>query len=325
MTKNAIVAFVWLTCCSVASACNIPVFRYALERWQPDYVQMLVFANDPITDGNTFLRDLASTRAGDELVTNAKVSSVDPNQAGEHADLWQTLSRRENVDVPYVVVRTKLKERFVNNWDSDVERAKQANLLDSPARRELHQRLLRGDAIVWLLLHSSNTAKNKAAKELLQTELTRLTKTIKLPDGVGLPGSELYSDVPLTLRFSVIEIEAGDAHESYLRKLMSGFHKQAFDQGEPIMVPVFGRGRALEVLPADSVDAKLIKELTTFLCGACSCKVKGLNPGFDLLMSANWDVDLFGEDGERPHDNANSDETPLPTLISIPPGRKKRQ
>jgi len=31
------------------------------------------------------------------------------------------------------------------------------------------------------------------------------------------------------------------------------------------------------------------------LVGACSCEVKDLNPGFDILLAANWDVLLFKE------------------------------
>jgi hypothetical protein len=38
-----------------------------------------------------------------------------------------------------------------------------------------------------------------------------------------------------------------------------------------------------------------IHESAAFLVGACSCEVKDLNPGFDLLLTANWDVLLFQE------------------------------
>jgi len=32
-----------------------------------------------------------------------------------------------------------------------------------------------------------------------------------------------------------------------------------------------------------------VDELCYFLTGPCSCRVKGMHPGFDLLMTANWD------------------------------------
>ena len=31
------------------------------------------------------------------------------------------------------------------------------------------------------------------------------------------------------------------------------------------------------------------------MVGACSCEIKELNPGFDLLLAADWDVLLFKE------------------------------
>ena len=34
---------------AVAQACNIPVFRYALERWQPDSCEVIVFHRGKLT------------------------------------------------------------------------------------------------------------------------------------------------------------------------------------------------------------------------------------------------------------------------------------
>ncbi len=33
---------------SAAVACNIPVFRYALERWQPDNCELILFHREPL-------------------------------------------------------------------------------------------------------------------------------------------------------------------------------------------------------------------------------------------------------------------------------------
>ena len=303
-------------------ACNIPVFRYALERWHPDPIEIVCFPPHPdARSSKQLLRELGD-KPGDEMTANVKVEFVNKSTPGSYADLWKQVTTEVAAESDYLVLRTSMSERTVNNWHGNVEKAKQASLLDSPKRQELRKRLLRGDAVVWLLLRSQDAAKNKSVQTMLQAEFRNLGKTLQLPDGIGLPGSELYADVPLVLDFSVLEIDPQDSNETYLVELLKGFHPKSFEEGDPILAPVFGRGRVLEVLPADKLDAKLVGELTTFLSGACSCKVKGLNPGFDLLMSANWDVDLFGEDGERPAADAATDETPLPTLISIPPGRK---
>ncbi len=107
-----------------------------------------------------------------------------------------------------------------------------------------------------------------------------------------------------------------------LIKLILGF--EASEKDEPLVAPVFGRGRALEVIPAKQLNASLIEDLTMFLCGACSCQVKERNPGFDLLLSTDWNRELFGEDGETPPTVTTLQRTPLlPSLLTIPPGRKK--
>ena len=122
---------------------------------------------------------------------------------------------------------------------------------------------------------------------------------MELPEGIGLPGSELYSEVPLLLQFSVLEIDPSDPKEQFLVRQLSGFQAEAFAAGEPLIIPVFGRGRALEVIPASQLNAELIHDLTEFLCGACSCQVKEQNPGFDLLLSTNWN-EALSEKTRRP-------------------------
>lgn len=315
-----------LLAASISAACNIPVFRYALERWHPDKTELIAFVDESLTkEDKSFLKKLEDAAATSDGSANIELTRATPTKPGEHAEVWKSASAEDKPSLPYFVFRTKVKERPVISWQgSGVQSASDAKLLDSPARQELRKRLLKGDSIVWLMVKSEDKEKNASIRKLLTNEFAKLEKEIKLPDGVGEPGSELYADVPLLLSFSLLEIDPADPAESYLVNLLTGFHPDAVEEGTPLVAPVFGRGRVLEVLPVDTVNDKLVKELTVFLCGACSCKVKGLNPGFDLLMTANWDEDLFGVDGERPNDNAAEDETPLPVLITIPPGRKKR-
>lgn len=317
-----------------AVACNIPVFRYALERWHPDPVQLLVASSQDLgLTEKQVLRTLETRQPTDERAqssatkapansSNAKVSLVNPKDTQLEPELQQALESL-SPDSPNLLLTSDWKERRRAIWSGPLSEARAARLLDSPKRAELYQRLLNGDAIVWLMLQSPDADANEKVRKTLQATWTNLSKTLRLPDGIGQPGSELYADVPLALDFSTLEIDPQDQRETYLIELLKRFEPKAVASGQPVLAPVFGRGRVLEVLPAERVNEKLVTELTTFLSGACSCKVKGLNPGFDLLMKANWDVDLFGEDGERPKADGGVEETPLPTLISIPPGRKK--
>lgn len=108
--------------------------------------------------------------------------------------------------------------------------------------------------------------------------------------------------------------------------LFEGFQPEAFAAGLPLIVPVFGRGRALEVIPAKQLSESLVTDLTQFLCAACSCQVKEQNPGFDLLLDVDWELNLFGEGGEQPP-AASADglgQQRNPVLLSIPPGRDRQ-
>jgi hypothetical protein len=135
-----------------------------------------------------------------------------------------------------------------------------------------------------------------------------------------LPGSELYSDIPLLVKFSSLEIQQDDPKEKFLVKLFASFRPDSLANGEPLVIPVFGRGRALEVIPAGELNDRLIEDLTSFLSGACSCQVKEQNPGFDLLLSVDWNTELFGEGFEPPPAKSVGDRS-QPQLLTIPPGR----
>jgi hypothetical protein len=69
---------------------------------------------------------------------------------------------------------------------------------------------------------------------------------------------------------------------------------------------VFGRGRALEGLPASKMNAASIQAASAYLCGECSCQVKDQNPGVDLILNVSWEERLEG--------NLVMLEKPLPPL-----------
>ena len=309
-------------------ACNIPVFRYALERWKPDLCEVVVFHDTELSaDQEKTLTDLKTDAKAAQRSANVEVVRVrvDRESNSRNAELWLSFKTLPDVSLPYVVVRTSVSEKqTVNGWHGSLSRFEGSKLLDSPVRRELSKRLLAGDSVVWLVLKSSDAQRNAQVKKLLDVELEKLSRTMEFPEGLGLPGSELYAGVPLLMKFTVLEIDPDDAAEQFLIRLFKGFQPESAAAGQPLLVPVFGRGRALEVIPADRLDAALIGDLTRYLCGACSCQVKERNPGFDLLLSTPWDHELFGDGGEAPPPAKEFDSATAPTLLKIPPGNSSR-
>src|SRR5713101_2078180 len=75
---------------SVAPACNVPVFRYALERWNPDSFVAVVFQREPFTAEQQAvvetLEKMGAGSAANLTVAKVNVSGVmsPPFQA-----LWQ--------------------------------------------------------------------------------------------------------------------------------------------------------------------------------------------------------------------------------------------
>lgn len=304
----------------VALACNVPVFRYALERWKPDACEVFVFCDrDFDVEREPELSKLMaqSREKNSNLALTISQSGIDNKP--RHVELWETIRQLPGVKRPYVVVRTSVNDKqSVNSWHGPLKDFKAEHLLDSPARREISKRLLKGDSVVWLVLKSPAAERNAQVTNLLREELKKLAKTTPFPEGLGLPGSELYSELPLLMQFSVMEVDASDPREQFLVGLFSGFEPTAIKDQQPLVIPVFGRGRALEVLPADRLDAGMIGDLTRYLCGACSCQVKERNPGFDLLLQADWDRELFGVSGELPPPPKEFDPNTAPTYVPIP-------
>lgn len=305
---------------SVALACNVPVFRYALERWKPDACEVFVFCDrDFDAQQQPELARLIAQAQEKRSNLSVTISQVGVDKKPRHAELWDTIRQLPGVKRPYVVVRTSVNDKqSVNSWHGPLANFKAEHLLDSPARQEISKRLLKGDSVVWVVLKSPVAERNSQIGQLLGNELKKLAKTTPFPDGLGLPGSELYSELPLLMQFSVMEVDPSDAREQFLVGLFSGFEPDAIKNQQPLVVPVFGRGRALEVLPADRLDAGMIGDLTRYLCGACSCQVKERNPGFDLLLQADWDRELFGASGELPPPPKEFDPNTAPTYVPIP-------
>ncbi|MDA9777263.1 hypothetical protein N9D38_02400 [Rubripirellula sp.] len=322
---------------SALLACNIPVFRYALERWNPDACEMILFHSGPLqTDEEIQLRKLLPSRiqgwSHSETVVASQslgaLSFVDLQTANEdQKKLWNGLSKTSSSDLPYLLVRGSVgSTNQFPLWKGPLSELEQASLFRSPARVEMSRRLLAGDAVVWLLVTGLDQEKNEAIRQRLDLELPRLAKQIQLPEGIGLPGSELFSEVPLLVQYSYLEIDRNDGKESFLIDLFSSIRPLEVSKGEPLVIPVFGRGRALEVIPGSELNPHLMTDLTLFLSGACSCQVKEQNPGFDLLIDCDWKDELFPEGDEPPParsigQGAKRGQSAAPQLLDIPRGR----
>lgn len=291
---------VWVAFSTVSVwACSVPVFRYALEHWPPDPYQAVVFHRGALSDAEQGLAgQWGQGGKAAELRANVSVRTIDLDAARpEELEFWKKLGSET---LPWVVVRYPLEHRLPGNvWSGPLsDTSAVANVLESPARKQIAQRLGDGQSAVWVLLEIGEQNKDDTAASLLESRLAYLMGVLELPkleaqdikNGLVSVGQD-----DLKLEFSVLRVSRRDPAEAGFVKTLLGTEVDLEELSEPMVFPVFGRGRALYALIGKGINHETIDEAASFLIGRCSCQVKELNPGIDLLVSADWDAMLKAE------------------------------
>jgi hypothetical protein len=85
-----------------------------------------------------------------------------------------------------------------------------------------------------------------------------------------------------------VEVSRGSEDEQVLMPMLLNFYPGLEEPDEPLLFPVFGRGRAVGVLKADEIEALNLEDVIAFLLNPCSCQIKVANPGFDLMLKGDW-------------------------------------
>ena len=304
---RGIVLFLCCLATGYVFACNIPVFRYALENWRTDPYYALIVSRGPLSDDQRLVVELlsaASTNA--ERPANLAVITIDLEKddaaaklasevRGERAPdwLWQQWKERlETLDLtePQMVVLYPHQWDRVA-WQAALNESSASKLIDSPVRQEIANRLLAGQSAVWVLLESGDAERDDAAWQQLQDEVAKSTQTVTLPARELIEAEAEYrADIEIELRvdFSAIRLSRADADEIALDAMLRGSETDLRGFSDPIAIPIFGRGRTYFALVGKGIRGETIEENCQFLCGACSCQIKNENPGVDLLMAVNW-------------------------------------
>jgi len=278
-----------------ASACSVPVFRYALDRWPADNFELAVLHRGPLTlDESALVDRLRQSAAGPAARANLTVRTVDVVLSPSGRSAANDVQPAEPGDLPRIVLGYPEKTRIDGEaWSGPLNAASVGALLDSPARRQIVNRLADAESAVWVLLESGHTQKDRAAAELLKTELARLQRTLKLPDpnqGIGYDATSAETAESLRIAFSTVRLARTDEAERVLISMLLGTEPDLHTYREPIVFPVFGRGRVLYALVGEGITRENISQAAGYLVGACSCLVKAENPGLDLLVIADWDA-----------------------------------
>lgn len=291
-----------------AYACSVPVFRYALERWKPDAYKGIYIYRGEISEQDKALLARLTDAAGADAPLNLIIKPVNIDTFSKEK-LNELLKGPIPDDLPLLLIwypeqmgkshpflKEKLTPSLVNN------------LVQSPKRKELAEGLINGESVIWIFIPSGNAREDDRVKTFIRQELDKVIQT--------------YSDIPftilsggkqkkLTYGFPILTVSPDDPAERLFVDLLLKSESDLYEHThEPMVFPVFGRGRLLGCLFGEYITEKNIREASAFLSGACSCEVKNLNPGVDLLVAAPWDlvvIDSFIED------------EPLPELTGVMP------
>jgi hypothetical protein len=313
---------------AASPACNVPVFRYALERWRPDPYRVTLFKRGNLTEAQqqllAKLDDLSGVTPANVAVRIVELDVKNEVAIDDETDR-KLLAASGSSEFPRLVVQ--YPESLRNDkpiatgplTDETVSRT-----LVSPVRTELVRRLAAGQTAVWLLLECGDAAKDEAAAKQLTDDLKTLSKSLELPELSDAPEDNLLSGAPLGITFSLLRISRTAAVERSLVDALLASESDLLELNDPMIFPVFGRGRALLPLVGAGITTDNIRDSAQFLVGACSCEVKDLNPGFDLLLAADWEELLFQDPEKAAAAQIVAAKTAAPTgkpeLVAIPIG-----
>jgi hypothetical protein len=267
-------------------ACNVPVSRYALERWEADPYEIMVFHQEPYNTAQQALLERLE-KTGRDGSANLSVSNV--NVSAQMPESLRALwAAQANPTLPWMVVKYPRKTRIeLPAWAGPLTAETVGALLESPARQDIGQRLLRGDAVVWLLLESGGRRRDDETAQLLEAQLRKLEQSLVLPEPSPLD-PPINTNLPLKIVFSTLRLARTNPAESMLVSLLLNWNTNLVAEKEVMLFPIFGRGRFVPPATGEEIQPEAIREMAEFLTGPCSCEVKEMNPGYDLLLSANW-------------------------------------
>jgi hypothetical protein len=281
-------AAILLACAAVVHACNVPVFRYALENWRPDSYRVTLFHRGPLNESErALIEPLIAEMEASRI--NLAFRTADVSDFTEDEDR-QLFEKHGALPLPGLVVRYPEHLQIpepVRSLALSLEAV--TGLMKSAIRSELVRRLADGQTAVWLLLETGERERDDATAAHLDGELKKLGQILKLPELTDSPEDTLRIGTPPRIEFSLLRVPRGDSAEQALVAMLVGSESDLAERTEPILFPVFGRGRALLPLVGRGITAENIENSASFLVGPCSCQVKDQNPGFDLLLAADWE------------------------------------
>ncbi|HOD48963.1 MAG TPA: hypothetical protein PKJ78_02930 [Candidatus Hydrogenedentes bacterium] len=262
-----------------SSACDVPVYEWAVLNWPPDSYELLVFHEQPLE--RTIAGALGEFHAEggpENRALNLEVREVEVGSAmgDTDAQIW----RRENPGYsPWMALRyPNMPADFPSLWVGKATAEEIGCISNSPARRSIAGALMRGVSHIWVLLGCGDEVKDADARTQLETGIARIADMLDR-DAIS-PNAHITHEI--------VEVSRRDPAEWVLVQTLLRSEPDLMGYDAPMVFPVFGRGRALYALVGAGITAENLRDACAYIAGRCSCLVKDENPGVDLLLAADW-------------------------------------
>ena len=264
-------------------ACSVPVFRY-VEHWAADPYQTVVFHRGPFRAHQSLVRIDTAGIAGRFANVTLRLIVWIRNPTGVLA-FW----RQWALSLPWLV-------RGINGtvFGQPPRPVSEPAINSSWTRRPQGDRpaLAQGQSAVWVLLECGEPTRP------IRREIDRVT--LGLPGhGARLPTLDQRDIVnglvsvarEVKLEFSLLRLSRIDGEQVFVKTLL-GTEADLEETGAH-RLSIFGRPRPLRAR-GKGINHGTLDETDSFLIGSCSCQVKELNPGVNLLLAADWGALMKG-------------------------------
>ncbi|MDP6554478.1 MAG: hypothetical protein QGF59_00175 [Pirellulaceae bacterium] len=292
-------------------ACETPVYRYAMYRWQPTPYEVYSFHDDSNSEAHAAVEEaIADVSEGTDNRANVVFIPVnltaDPELNGLTPDIKAAWTSQKDRSLPSYLISTPYG---VQIYSGKLDIGTIETLVESPARKLMAQQLEAGKIGVLLFLSGKDKKENERTKKILQGLVKEVGEgkisLYSAPSDDAASEEESATANP-GLELGLIEVKRDDKKEAWLVRSLLAMESDLPDESRPMVFLSYGRGRALLPYIGEGITRENLLREVEFISGACSCTVKEQNPGVDLLVRYDWDAasaalaDRFGtEEGNE--------------------------
>ena len=273
-----------------ASACDTPVYRYAMYRWMPAPYELYYFCDGPLDAEGSQLRERIREFAGvTGPAANLKFIPVDLQQDRELAnippDVKEAWTKRASQQMPWCLLLSPMQQRLS---EGSFVAGEVDALIHSPMRQEVGRLLEEGSAGVYVLIDGDDAAATESAEQTVRGVVADIASG-KVPLAAA-PNAEGDALPVQTVQLGFVKLHASDPAEKWLIQSLLLLEPDLATSKEPRLFLIYGRGRALFSSLGKGIHRDNLITDIEFISGACSCTVKEQNPGVDLLMRYDWEA-----------------------------------